>query len=79
MVEVDGLMRGNWQLQEWRMPQPDRLELVAKMGGSPDARALVAAWEASDRFSDVTAEIGRNPGEVKIKATVGRASAGATR
>ena len=64
-------MGGAWRLQEWRMPDPGHLELVARMS-NPDARAIVSAWEGSGRFTDVTAEIGRTPGEIKVSATIVR-------
>lgn len=71
LAEVERLMGGTWQLQEWRMPDPNHLEMVAKKA-NPDARAIVSAWEASGRFTDATAEIGRQPDEVKVKATIVR-------
>ena len=75
LFEVDRLMGGGWRLQEWRMPDPARLELVANKN-NPDARAIVSAWEGSGRFKDVTAEIGRTPGEIKVSATIVRPPAG---
>ena len=78
LVEVEGLMGGAWRLQEWRMPDPGHLELVARMS-NPDARAIVSAWEGSGRFTDVTAEIGRTQGEIKVKATIIRPQSGKPR
>ena len=75
LFEVDRLMGGGWRLQEWRMPDPARLELVANKN-NPDARAIVSAWEGSGRFKDVTSEIGRTPGEIKVSATIVRPPAG---
>lgn len=78
LVEVDRLMGGAWRLQEWRMPDPGHLEIVARMT-NPDARAIVQAWEGSGRFADVTADIGRVPGEIKVKATIVRQATGTQR
>lgn len=69
---VSGLMRGSWQVVEWKAPDAQTLELTARMA-NPDPRAIVSAWEASKRFSGVTAEIGRLPDSVVIKARVLRA------
>ena len=49
-------MPGQWQLLSWKMPQSDRLELVA-LANNPDPRAIVRSWENSGRFNEVTAEI----------------------
>jgi hypothetical protein len=61
--------RSDWQLLEWRMPDPGTLELDIRMP-NPDPRAIVQAWEASGHFTDVTAELGRKPDELTIKAKV---------
>ncbi len=67
---VSGLMRGNWQLLEWKMLDPQSLELTARMQ-NPDPRAIVTAWEASKRFSGVTAElVGQRQDSVMVKARV---------
>lgn len=66
---VSGLMRGNWQLLEWKLPDARTLEVSARMA-NPDPRAIVGAWEASRRFADVTAELGKQPNSVVIKAHV---------
>ena len=66
---VSGLMRGQWQLLEWKLPDARTLELTARMT-NPDPRAIVSAWEASKRFTDVTAELGKQPNSVVVKAHV---------
>lgn len=66
---VSGLMRGNWQLVEWKAADTQSLELTARMP-NPDPRAIVSAWEGSGRFSGVTAEIGRQADTVVVKARV---------
>ncbi|MDE2407745.1 MAG: hypothetical protein KGL91_07775 [Xanthomonadaceae bacterium] len=71
---VSGLMRGQWQLLEWKLPDARTLEVTARMT-NPDPRAIVAAWEASQRFTDVTAELGKQPNSVVIKAHVKHATA----
>ena len=69
------LMPGNdWQLLEWQMPDSATLELVVRMANA-DPRVIVQAWEASGRLGDVTAELGRRPDELTIKARILRAGA----
>ena len=67
-------MRGSWQLLEWKQADSRTLEVTARMQ-NPDPRAIVSAWEASGRFADVTAELGKQPGSVVVKAHVLRKSA----
>jgi hypothetical protein len=72
MATVLGLMPAEgWQLLEWRMPDPAKLEIVVRMP-RPDPRALVETWEASGRFTGVTAELGRTPEEITISADIVR-------
>ena len=71
---VNGLMRGNWQLVEWKMLDSQSLEVSARMM-NPDPRAIVTAWEASGQFSDVTAEMGAQRNQVVVKARVVRPAA----
>lgn len=72
LAAVSGLMRGAWQLTEWQMVDADHLEVKARMPGA-DPRAVVAAWEKSGRFTDVSAT-GRGPNEIVVKAKVLRTS-----
>lgn len=74
LATVSGLMRGPWQLLQWRMPNADRLELKAKMKNA-DPRAIVTAWEKSGRFTEVSAT-GNGPEEVLIKARILRRTSG---
>ena len=69
---VSGLMRGSWQLIEWKMADAQTLEVTAKMVNA-DPSAIVSAWEASKRFAEVTAEIGKQPDTVVVKARILRA------
>jgi len=69
MALVSGLMRGSWQLQEWKLLDADNLQVTAQMT-NPDPRAIVTAWEASGRFTEVTAELGRQANGVVVKARV---------
>jgi len=72
LAALPGLARGpGLQLMEWRMPEPDRIDVVLQMA-RPDPRALVEQWEASGRFRAVTVELGRDAKEVNIKAEVVR-------
>lgn len=78
MALVAGLIPGQWQLLEWKMPDAENLQVTARMP-SGDPRSIVAALENSKRFVDVTAEIGRQRDSVTIKAKVVRAPVGAPR
>lgn len=69
LYAVSRVMRGQWQLLEWKMSDADDLQLTAKMPNA-DPRAIVKAWEASGQFSDVTAEMGTQPNQVVVKARV---------
>ena len=69
---VATLIRGNWQLIEWKVPDADTLEVTARMA-NPDPSAIVTAWEASRRFTDVTAEMGKQSDTVVVKARILRA------
>ncbi len=75
---VAELIPGQWQLQEWKMPDAQTLQLTARMPGG-DPRAIVAALENSKRFVEVTADLGRQRDTVSIKAKVVRATAGGAR
>ena len=72
MALVGGLIPGQWQLQEWKMPDAETLQVTARMPNG-DPRAIVTALENSKRFTEVTAEIGRARDTVAIKAKVVRA------
>lgn len=69
---VAGLIPGQWQLQEWKMPDAENLQVSAKMPNG-DPRAIVTALENSKRFTGVTAELGRQRDTVTIKARILRA------
>lgn len=60
---------GGWELLEWRMPDPGRLEVDVRMA-SPDPQALVAAWERSGLFDDVSAELARANDEIGVRARI---------
>ncbi|HWS78709.1 MAG TPA: hypothetical protein VN205_10100 [Thermomonas sp.] len=72
---VGELIPGQWQLQEWKMPDAQTLQLTARMPNG-DPRAIVAALENSKRFVEVTADMGRQRDTVSIKARVVRAPIG---
>lgn len=69
---IGELIPGQWQLQEWKMLDPETLQVTAKMPNG-DPRAIVSALENSKRFSGVTADIGRQRDIIVIKAGVVRA------
>lgn len=62
---------GDWQLLEWRMPDPGKFELDLRMPQA-DPAALVEAWEAAPRFSGVTVDLLQAPGEIGIRADIDR-------
>ena len=66
---VARIMRGSWQLVEWKMPDANNLQLTIDMP-TADPSAIVTAWEASGQFTDVTAEMGAQRNQVVVKARV---------
>ena len=66
---VSRVMRGQWQLVEWKMPDADTVQLTANMP-TADPRAIVTAWEGSGQFTDVTAEMGTQRNQIVVKARV---------
>ena len=69
LYTVARIMRGPWQLEEWKMPDADTLQLTVIMS-TADPSAIVTAWEASGQFTDVTAEMGAQRNQVVVKARV---------
>ena len=66
---LQALPGGGWQVLEWRLPEPERLEAVLR-SATPDPRGMVRALEASDAFDTVSVEMGARPDEVVIKASL---------
>ncbi len=66
---VSRVMRGPWQLVEWKMEDADNVQLTAIMP-TADPSAIVTAWEASGQFTDVTAEMGAQSNQVIVNARV---------
>lgn len=60
---------GAWELLEWRMPDPSRLEVDIRVS-NPDPQALVVAWERSGLFDDVSAELARASDEIGVRARI---------
>lgn len=58
------------RLLEWRMPDPQTLEVVLQARNA-DPAGLVRAWEGTGLFSDVSVELGRAGEEVTIRAKIG--------
>lgn len=69
MALVSGLMRGPWQLQEWKLTDAQNLQVTAQMI-NPNPSAIVKAWEASGRFTEVTADLSRQSNTVVVKARI---------
>jgi hypothetical protein len=74
LASVVRLIPGTWQLIKWDMPDANHLQLTLRMDGA-DPRRIVEAWERSGSFSEVTAEIVRQPDQVLVKARILRAPA----
>lgn len=72
MAAMVRLIPGRWQMLKWDMPDADHLQVTLKMAAA-DPRRIVEAWEKSGQFSEVTAEIVRQPDEVLVKARILRA------
>lgn len=66
---VDATPPDSWQLLEWRLLDTQTMEAVMRLE-RPDLERIVASWEASGTFVDVTAEMGRAPDEVTLRATL---------
>jgi len=79
LASVVRLIPGTWQLIKWDMPDANHLQVTLRMDAA-DPRRIVEAWERSGSFSEVTAEVVRQPDQVLVKARILRASVpGATK
>ena len=67
--EVAAITPGEWELSTWNQSNPEVLEVTLKTA-NPDPSAIVATWEASPLFKDVTPASGDRPGELTLKARV---------
>lgn len=65
---VDLMPQGEWQLRVWNQTAPDLIE-VTIISPNANPEQIVAAWEASPLFTNVTTELGRDD-EVTIKAAI---------
>lgn len=72
---VDLMPQGEWQLRVWNQTAPDLIE-VSIISPNANPEQIVAAWEASPLFTNVTTELGRDD-EVTIKASIVSANPGA--
>lgn len=72
LAAASRLIPGRWQLLKWEMPDADNLQLTLRMAGA-DPRRIVEAWEKSGQFTEVTAEVVRQPDEIRVKARILRA------
>ncbi|MBW3551500.1 MAG: hypothetical protein KY442_12075 [Proteobacteria bacterium] len=68
---IEAVPGSNWQMLEWRMPDPDTLELDLRMP-RPDPRALVEAFEQTGQFRDVGVELSRSADEIGVRAGIVR-------
>ena len=74
LAAVARLIPGRWQLLKWEMPDSEHLKVNLRMAGV-DPRRIVEAWEKSGQFTEVTAEVVRQPDELQVKARILRARA----
>lgn len=70
MSAIEGALPAvDWDLRAWRMPDPTRLEVDARLA-NPDPGSLVRSLEASPLLSDVVVELGRSTDELTLRATI---------
>lgn len=70
MAEARRLLpKRDWQVRQWNQPTPERIEVTLAMPNA-DPQALVATWEESPMFTDVTTELLARSGEVVVRANV---------
>jgi len=70
LAEARRLLPGrDWQIRQWNQPTPERIEVTLVMPDA-DPQKLVASWEGSPMFADVTTELLTRSGEVVIRANV---------
>jgi hypothetical protein len=67
LAEVKRVTPGTWQLASWSQPGPESLEVTLRAANA-DVAAIVAAWEASPLFQDVTPASGAGAGEIRLQA-----------
>ena len=74
LAEVKRVMPSqDWSIVYWNQPAIDRLEVTFDMA-TPDTTALVAAWEGSPMFTEVSSSVENAAKRVVLKARiVGRA------
>lgn len=65
--EVKRLTPGNWEMAQWTQATPELLEVRFRMPNA-DVAAIVAAWEASPLFEEVTPTTATRPDEVGLQA-----------
>ncbi|MBB6063620.1 hypothetical protein [Pseudoxanthomonas broegbernensis] len=70
LAEAARLLPGrDWQIRQWNQPTPERIEVTLAMPDA-DPQKLVATWEESPMFADVTTDLLTRSGEVVIRASV---------
>ncbi len=65
--EAQRITPGTWQLMLWRQPSPETLEVTLRAPNA-DVAAIVAAWEASPLFEDVTPGSGTRGDTLTLQA-----------
>ena len=70
IAETGQLLPGrDWAIKRWNQPVPGKVEVTVSLP-SADPSALVAAWEASPLFTNVTTDVLGRGGDVTIRADV---------
>lgn len=70
LAEIKRIMPAEeWRVFNWRQPAQENLEVTFVME-NPDATALVAAWESSPMFTNVSSDVDTVAKRVTVKAQV---------
>lgn len=70
LAEIKRIMPADeWRVFNWRQPAQENLEVTFVME-NPDATALVAAWESSPMFTNVSSDVDTVAKRVTVKAQV---------
>lgn len=67
LAEVRRVTPGDWQMRMWHQPTPETLE-VTLHAAKPDVAAIVAAWEKSPLFADVSTVPSGGRDELRLQA-----------
>lgn len=69
LAETARLLPAGAQVKQWNLSTPDRIEVTLVMP-EPDPQKLVATWEESPMFANVSTELQPRGGEIVVRADV---------